>query len=133
AAGTNLSQIGPLAPLLGELSRTYTNKIQIWILLSDPLPVRSNVLAQASSLAIHLPVLLDSFGLAARSVGLTRVGEVAVIRPPAFTTVYRGEVVGHDRFAAPGSWLGQALASVMGGEPITYLRTPVQGTLLTHV
>jgi len=133
AAGTNLDDVGPLVPLINELKQVHTNKVELWILLSDPAPIRSNIVSQTKNLGISVPVLLDPDGLAARSVGLTQVGEVAVIRPPAFTTVYRGEVVGPDPSAAAGSLLGQALASVTGDKPITYLRTPVQGTLLTHV
>jgi len=133
AAGTNLSQIAPLAPLLGELSRTYTSEIRTWILLSDPLPVRSNVLAQASALGLDFPVLLDSYGLAARSVGLTRVGQVALIRSPDFTVAYRGEVAGPDASTTAGSLLGQAMAGLVDRTPVTFLRTPALGAPLDHV
>jgi hypothetical protein len=132
AAGTNLNQIAPLVPLLDELARTYTNKAQIWILLSDPAPVRSNVVAQANSLKIGFPVLLDAHGLAARSVGLTRAGEVALIQPPAFTAAYRGEVAGSEAPTPAQSLLGQAIAGLIGNEPFTFLRTPAHGPLLSH-
>jgi len=132
AAGTNLNQIAPLAPLLGELSRTYTGKIHTWILLSDPLPVRSHVLAQASGLGLDFPVLLDPSGLAARSVGLTHVGQVALIQSPDFTVAYRGEVTGRDSSTAARSLLGQAMAGLGERMPGTFLRTPVLGAPLAH-
>ena len=132
AAGTNLSQIAPLAPLLGELSRAYTGRIRTWILLSDPLPDRSRVLAEASGLGLDFPVLLDPYGLAAHSVGLTRVGQVALIQSPDFTAAYRGEVVGRESSTAARSLLGQAMAGLADRMPVTFLRTRGLGAPLAH-
>lgn len=130
AAGSNLDQIAASAPLLANLGRTYTNRVETWILLSDPTPVRSNVLAQAKALGIASAVLLDPDGIAARSVGLTRAGEVALIRTPAFTTAYRGEAGGEAGTSPGESLLGRALAGVVSNAPVTYLRTPAHGPTL---
>ena len=131
-AGTTLDAIAPLAPLLGELGKAYTNRVETWILLSDSSVVRSNVLAQAKELGIGFPVLLDPHHLAARSVGLTRVGEVALVRPPDFTVAYRGEVAGPSVSTSAQSFLGQALAGLADNAPVTFLRTPTPGPLLAH-
>jgi hypothetical protein len=133
AAGTNLDSVVPSLRFLDDLARTYTNKLQIWILLSDPAPIRSNVLARTTSLRINYPVLLDQYGLAARSVGLTRAGEVALVQPPAFTVAYRGEVAGPTQSNASQSFLGQALTSLTVTQALTFLRTPVNGPRLSPV
>jgi mono/diheme cytochrome c family protein len=106
--------------------------MQIWILLSDPAPIRSNVVTRTKELKINFPVLFDQHGLAARSVGLTRAGEVALVQPPAFTAAYRGEVAASGQLTASESFLGQALASLTGSRPLTFLRTPVNGPQLPH-
>lgn len=132
AAGTNLAQIASLAPLLSQFGKTYSNEIQIWILLADPAPTRRDVLAQARSLGIDFPVLFDPHGLAARSVGLTRAGEVALIRSLDFTVAYRGAVLGPRPDPLSQSLLGAALAGLVTNTPVTFLRTPAMGGLLAH-
>lgn len=132
SAGTNLDYLAPLAPLLNELAQTYTNQVQTWILLSDPAPIRSNVLAQAQSLGLGFPVLLDTHGLAANSVGLTRAGEVALVRTPEFAVAYRGDAAGSAATTAAQSFLGKALAGLVDGAPVTFLRTPTHGPKLAH-
>src|SRR5262245_27521106 len=132
AAGTDLDRVAPLAPLLDDLAKTYTNRMQIWILLSDPAPIRSNVVTRTKELKINFPVLFDQHGLAARSVGLTRAGEVALVQPPAFTASYRGEVAASGQLTASESFLGQALASLTASRPLTFLRTPVNGPQLVN-
>lgn len=133
AAGEDLENVAPFAPLLAELSQTYANRVETWILLSDPALVRSNVLAQAKTLGIRSPVLLDTDQIAARSIGLTRVGEIAVIRAPTFTTAYRGEAGGGEGTVPSESLLGQALAGVVSNASVTFLRTPAQGSPLEHL
>ena len=132
AAGTNLDEIAPLTPILGELGRTYTNVVEIWVLLSDGAPVRSNVLAQAKSLGIGFPVLLDQYDLASRAVGLTRAGEVALVQTSDYTIAYRGEVAGPGTPTGPHSLLGQALAGLVESASVTFLRTRGPGPLLAH-
>lgn len=130
AAGEHLERVSPMLPILKELSSLHTNKLAIWILLSDPLAVRSNVLAQTKDLKIDFPVLLDPFGLATRSVGLQRAGEVVLVQPPAFVSVYRGEIAAPLQITGASSYLGQALASLSRKEPLQFIRTPVDGPLL---
>jgi hypothetical protein len=132
AAGTNLDAIAPLGPLLGELGKAYTNRVETWILLSDPSPVRSNVLVQAKKLGIGFPVLLDPHHLAARSVGLTRAGEVALVRPPGFTVAYRGEVMIPGADPTTQSFLGAAISELVHETPAIFLRTPAHGARLAH-
>ena len=127
SAGRDLNNITPLLPILKSLAAAYADKLQIWILLSDPSPVRSNVLAQASTLEIDFPVLFDQHNLAARSVGLTKAGEVALVQPPTYNIVYRGEVKKPDDSDPSNSYLGRALAS-LNGASLTFHRTPVSGT-----
>jgi len=130
AAGSKLSDIAPLAPLLLELNRTHTNRIQTWILLSDPAPVRSNVLTQAKSLGIGFPILLDPHLIAARSLGLTHVGEAALVRSPDFAIAYRGDPLGPGKPGSGQSLLGQALRGAIDDVPFTFLRTPVRDAAL---
>lgn len=132
AAGTNLTQIESLAPELARLGQRFTGSVETWILLSDPAPVRSNVLAQAQALGLKAPVLLDAHGLAARSVGLNRAGEVALIRSPDFTVAYRGAVWDPRADPVSPSFLETALAGLTSGTPVTFLRTPASGEPLTH-
>jgi hypothetical protein len=133
AAGSNLEQVVPWLPMLGELAQTHADNFLVWILLSDPAAIRSNVLAQARSLAINFPVLLDPDGLAARSVGLKRAGEVALIKPPEFVVAYRGRVADTTQSSAAQSYLGSALDALLTDRIPTFLRTPVNAPLLAHV
>lgn len=133
AAGNDLAVVSPWTNVLAEIAKVYTNRIQIWILHSDRAATRSNVLAQARTLNLSFPVLADGSGLAARSLGLTRAGEVAVVQPPLFTVAYRGAVGGAGVTAAAESYLGQALASLTADRPTTFRRTPTTGAALSHL
>ena len=133
AAGTDLTKISSWTNILAELAKTYTNRIQTWILHSDPSAIRSNVLTQAKALNLGFPVLADKHGLAARSLGLTRAGEVAVVQPPIFTVAYRGALSGVGQLTGAQSYLGQALASLNYDQPLTYRRTLTAGALLNHL
>ncbi len=132
AAGTALDGLQPLVPVLNDLVSTYTNKAELWVLLSDPAPVRSNVLAQVKAMGLLAPVLFDTHGVAARSVGLTREKQVAVVQPPTFVVPYRGEIGGGNATATE-SYLGQALAALTRTEPVKLMRTPARGAPLAHV
>ncbi len=133
AAGTNLADIAATAPILDEVTKGYSNRVQTWLLLSDPAPVRSNILAQAKALKINYPVLSDVAGIAARSVGLTRAGEIAIIRPPAFSIPYRGLASGPGQATAKSSYLAQALAAAVTDQLPSFRRTVANGSLLGHV
>jgi hypothetical protein len=133
ASGTNLDLIAPFTSTLAELQRLYTNSIETWIVLSDPAPVRSNILAQAKTLGITFPVLLDQNDLAASSVGLTHAGEVALVQTADFTIPYRGEVVGPGAPLPADSLLGKALAGVINSLPITFFRTRTPGLQLSYI
>jgi hypothetical protein len=130
AAGADLNNVTPMLPILNDAAATYSNKIQIWILLSDAAAVRSNVLAQTKSLKINFPVLADTQGLAARSVGISHAGELAVVQPPGFTVVYRGQVASATQSSAGESFFSQTLRALKASQPLTYLRTPVMGPRL---
>jgi hypothetical protein len=130
AAGTNIAEVGSIAPILDEVTKSYSNRVQTWILLSDPTPVRSNILAQAKTLKINYPVLSDVAGIAARSIGLTRAGEIAVIRPPTFSIPYRGLVSGPGHLTAASSYLAQAVAAAVADQSPTFRRTVGEGSLL---
>ncbi len=134
AAGTNLAQIGPLAREIAQLAQLYVGRVETWILLSDPAPVRSNVLAQANALGLgEVSVLLDAHGLAARSMGLTRAGEVALIRAPDFTVAYRGPVDLFPNDPISQSLLEAAVGDLLSQSPVTtYLRMPAPGPQLAH-
>ncbi len=130
AVGTNLTTVVPLLPLLNDLTQAYSNRVQTWILLSDPAPIRSNILAQVKSLNINFPVLFDQQGLAAACLGLTHAPEVAVVQPPAFTVAYRGEIAATNQSTASATFLGKALADLTAARPVTFLRTAVSGVPL---
>ena len=129
-AGNDLAGIAPMIPTLNQLASLYGNKLQLWILLADPSAERSNVLKSAQSLKLNFPVLQDKYGVAARSVGLSRAGEVVLIQPPAFTVAYRGAVASSPAQAAAETFLGQALAALDKATTFTYLRTPAAGARL---
>jgi hypothetical protein len=77
-------------------------------------------------------VLLDPHGLAAQSVGLTRAGEVALIRAPDFTVAYRGPVNLFPYDPISESLLEAAVVGLVSLTPPTYLRVPAPGAPLTH-
>lgn len=133
SAGPDLIKTDAWLPRLKEMRQTYTNRLETWILLGDPAPVRTNVLAQAKALGVDFPILLDRHGLAARSVGITQVGEVAVIRPPTFTRAYLGTIDRPGSILPTDSYLGRALDQLNRGRPIELARTPAGGAPLPHV
>jgi len=51
-AGNDLQQLAPVAAMLQQFASNYTNQIEIWILLSDPDAVRTNVAAQAKAMGL---------------------------------------------------------------------------------
>jgi hypothetical protein len=122
-----------LAPEIAQLAQLYAGQVETWILLSDPAPARSNVLAQAKALGLgKVPVLLDAHGLAAQSVGLTRAGEAALIRSPDFTVAYRGAVMVPGSDPTTQSFLEAAITGLVSDSPVTFLRTPAHGARLAH-
>lgn len=130
---TNIDEVVPVLPVLNDIKRLYTNRVETWILLSDQNAIRSNVVSQAKRLNVTSPIVLDSNGLAARSAGLTRAGEVAVIQPPAFTVAYRGAIRSSGESTFEESYLGQALNSVMVDQALVFPRITSKGVVLPHM
>lgn len=64
---------------------------------------REAIRAEADNHAMDLPVLLDETQLVARSLGLTRSGQVAVIDPARMRLIYRGPLGESEAEGSDGS------------------------------
>jgi mono/diheme cytochrome c family protein len=130
-AGDSIEQLAAVFAALTPLAQTYgTKEVQYWVLSHDPAITRSNLATRVRALGAKFPVLLDPEGWSARALRFSRAGEVTVIQPPAFTYAYRGQLDLTSPTPAQQPYLSAALAGVIQGKSIDFLRTPLTGVTL---
>ena len=116
-------EIRKLAPALQRLSAAYTPKgVKMMMLNSSGKDTRAAALAEANSLGLTLPILMDDNQLAGGQLGAERVAEVFVIDPRSWKVIYRGALGDAKAGAAP------ALDALLAGKPPAVAQIPATGT-----
>ncbi|MBS0360676.1 MAG: redoxin domain-containing protein [Proteobacteria bacterium] len=119
-------EIHKIAPALQRLSATYASKgVKLMMLDSTAKDTRAAVLAEATTLNLSLPILMDDNQLAGDQLGAERVSEVFVIDPRNWKVVYRGAL------GEAGNGAAAALDALLTGEPVTVAQIPATGAALS--
>lgn len=122
-------------PRLQELAEEYERRGVVFLLINpQQRDTRESVREEARRYGIRLPILLDRTQLVTRTFSTRRVGEVVVLNPKNWHTVYQGAV--DDRFGygshrpARNHYLRDALEGHLEGRPVTPARTETKGCLI---
>jgi hypothetical protein len=93
AHSTRADGSAKLVSALQKLNEKFaSDQIQFFLLNADPNDSRESVRAQAQAVEHHLPAMMDEGQLITETLDLAKVGEVLVIDPATWQTVYRGPV-----------------------------------------
>jgi len=97
-------------------------KVAFYMLDSEVDANREALQGVAKKADITLPILMDESQIVAEELGLTRIGDIAVIDPKSKTVVYRGAL--DDRYAegskarrASEHYVADAISALVAGHP----------------
>ncbi len=86
-------------------------------MLINSLDSRDAIRAHAQKTSLSAPVLMDATQIIGESMALTTAGEILVLNPSNWSVAYRGNA----------DAAGDALAQVVGGQPVTVAQTKAAG------
>ncbi len=101
-----------------------------WMVDSNLQDNRSNIVVEANSWNISVPILHDPAQVVARAYGATRTPEVVCISKDDWTVFYRGSIddrTGATATASTQSYLSNAVMNFLASQPASPLRTAVKG------
>ena len=117
-------EIRKIAPALQALDATYGAKgVPVMLLNSSGKDSREAVLAEARTLGLTMPVMMDDNLLVGDQLGATRVSEVFVIDPRTWKVAYHGPLTDRDK----GALAAQAVDALIAGKPVAVASAPVTG------
>ena len=116
-----------IAPALQGLKTSYGPKgVPVMLLNSTGRDSRAAVLAEAGTLGLTLPVMMDDNLLVGDQLGASRVSEVFVIDPRSWKVAYHGPLnVGGKALAA------DAVDALIAGKPVAVASAPATGAPIT--
>ena len=116
-------EIRKLAPALERLSAAYAPKgVKVMMLNSTGKDTRAAVQAEATTLGLTAPILMDENQLAGDQLGADRVSEVFVVDPRTWKVVYQG-ALGDGKSGAVA-----ALDALLAGKAATVAQIPATGS-----
>ena len=129
--GNGCAKIRDLLPTIRSLTNRFNpSGVLFWMIDSNSNDNRSNILAEATSLGITLPILHDRAQLVARSYQATTTPEVIALRKYYFpgptpatnwSVFYRGSIddrLGSNAVATTQFYLSNALVNFLAGQPV---------------
>ena len=135
--GNGCAKVHEMIPAIKALRDQLGGQgVLFWMIDANPSDTRSNIVTEASSLGIDLPVLHDPAQVVAREYGAASTVEVFALKKETETgttnwvVFYRGAV--DDRLGpAPVNetqfYLADALTTFLSGQPVTISRTKPEG------
>ena len=115
-----------IAPALETLSKAYAPKgVRVMMLNSTSKDARAAVLAEARTLGLTLPILMDDNQLAGDQLGATRVSEVFVIDPKSWKVAYSGPLA-----AGGKAYAADAVDALIAGRPVAKAQAAATGALI---
>ncbi len=123
-------------PRFREIRDAYQDRgVRFALLNANPHDTRDEVIEEAQTFGIDMPILLDETQLVAEMLDITRTAEVIVINPRDWRIVYRGAIddrIGYEtqRPAAQQHYLTDALDALLNDQPILTPHTQVKGCLV---
>jgi hypothetical protein len=116
-----------IAPALEALNATYGPKgVPVLLLNSSGKDSREAVVAEAKTLGLTMPVMMDDNLLVGDQLGATRVSEVFVIDPRSWKVAYHGPL----NDAAKGALAADAVEALIAGKPAPTASAPATGALI---
>ncbi|MBU1378544.1 MAG: redoxin domain-containing protein [Alphaproteobacteria bacterium] len=116
-----------IAPGLQALTGAYGPKgVPVMLLNSTAKDSRAAVLAEAKTLGLTLPVLMDDNLLVGDQLGATRVSEVFVIDPRTWKVAYHGPL----NDGAKGALAADAVDALIAGKPVAVASAPATGAMI---
>lgn len=138
-AGNDLASLGPQGAdqiaHLNQLHAAYSSQgIPIWVIADATTADRTRLGAQAKTLGLkaEIPVLEDEGGVVTREIGKGTVPEAVVLKPGAWSVLYRGRIRDAVATASGGvaskALLEDALKARLAGTPVVVRHTEALGT-----
>ena len=119
-------EIRRIAPALETLSKAYASKgVRVMLLNSTARDARAAVLAEARTLGLTLPILMDDNQLAGDQLGASRVSEVFVIDPKSWKVAYSGPLA-----AGGKAYAADAVDALIAGRPVATAQAAATGALI---
>lgn len=125
--------IGPMHSLR---TRFAPQGVLFWMIDSNSGDNRSNILAEATSRGIQMPILHDAAQLVAREFGAATTPEAIALNRTDFywSVFYRGALddrLAGNAVATTQYYLSNALVHVLGGTPVAPIATRAEGCAIT--
>ncbi len=123
---------------LNELQNDYSSKGVVFAMINantqDPLV---EIRAEAEEFGIKMPILKDDTQWVARSLGLTRTGEILLIESGSWKLIYRGAIddqliYGGRKPSAERHFFKEALEQFLAGEKVETPQSPFKGCKLFY-
>jgi hypothetical protein len=139
--GNGCAKVHEMTPAIKSLRDQFgSSGVLFWMIDANPSDNRSNIVVEANTHGIDLPILHDPAQVVAREYGATSALESVALRKAAETgttnwvVFYRGAL--DDRLGpAPGTstqyYLSNALTALLSGQPVTISRTQPDGCPIT--
>jgi peroxiredoxin len=123
------ADVRKMAPELEKVRAAYAGKgVEFFMLNPSLKDTREAVAAEAKTLGLAMPVLMDEQQLVGEQIGAMHASEVFVINPKTWTVVYRGPLAdAKSKASATG-----ALDAVLAGQPVSVALAPVAGTAISY-
>lgn len=113
-----------IAPALQALHSAYSAKgVKVMALNSTAKDSRAAVLAEAKTLGLTVPILMDDNLLVGDQLGATRVSQVFVVNPRTWQVAYSGPLTD----AAKGALAADAVEALVAGKPVSVASAPATG------
>ena len=115
------------AKALMDLKAAYAGKgVEVMAIDSRIGETRAQVVADAKTAGLDLPILFDYEQLTGEALGITRAAEVIVIDPKTWTVAYRGALTG----PAGEAYAKQAVDALVAGQKVAMDSHPAQGAVI---
>ena len=118
-------------PMLNAQRNYFASRgVIYWMIDSTPQDNRSNIVVEATTYNIGMPVLHDPAQIVARAYGATRTPEAVCVSKEDWTVFYRGGIddrIGTAPTASTQSYLSNAVVNFLASQPVSPLRTGSDG------
>ena len=123
-------------PTYREIREDYRRRnVEFLMLNSNLQDNHANVLKEAETFRMDIPILIDQTQEVGESLGVIRTAEVFVINPNGWTIEYRGPIddrltYEHQKPQATEHYLREALDALLAGESVAVPRRDALGCLV---
>jgi hypothetical protein len=129
--GIDAPDFAKTAPEIAKMKTAYADKgVEFMLVNSNPNATREAAAANAQTLGLDMPVLMDDAQLVGGQIGATHAGEVFVVNPKTWAIAYHGPALGGTA-KAPAPLAANAIDAVLAGQPVSVASAPIKGTAIS--